>query len=460
MEFKKFEPHKKMTAWQFLALGYFLVIIVGALLLLLPIATKNGEQTTFLNALLTSTSATCVTGLIAYDTNTHWSLFGQIVIICLIQLGGLGFMTFVTILFNIFGKHLSLNKSKILMISAGEENRNVIRRLFKRILLGTLLFEGLGAALLSIRFIEQFGVSQGIYYSIWHSVSAFCNAGFDLMGGVLGNGKFVSFTAYATDPLVSLTLAGLILMGGLGFCVWDDLLESKFRIHKCRLHTKVVLLTSTILIIVPTLLFFLFERGNPNYASYNLGEKLLVSFFSAVTPRTAGFNTVDMSIGVFSDSSYLLTLILMFIGGSSGSTAGGIKITTAFVIIMGIASVFRGNRDIELGRRRIHESLMRQALAILVSCLILVLVSTLLICAFERDNPVASFQAVLFETVSAMGTVGLSLGLTPTLSAPSKIVVIALMYAGRVGILTLGLAFSEKKNPTEIKKPVDTLLIG
>ena len=460
MDFKNFKPHKKMTAWQFLALGYFIVIIAGALLLSLPCAMREGESTSFLNAVLTSTSATCVTGLIAYDTNTHWSMFGQIVILCLIQLGGLGFMTFVTILFNIFGKNLSLSKSKVLMISAGEENRNVIRRLFKRILLGTLFFEGLGAAILSIRFVEQFGTSQGIYYSIWHSISAFCNAGFDLMGGTLGNGKFASLTAYATDPLVSFTIAGLILMGGLGFCVWDDLLECRFRVRKCRLHTKVVLLMSIILVLVPTVLFMFFERNNPQYAGYTLVDRTVVAFFSAITPRTAGFNTVDMSVGVFSDSSYLLTLILMFIGGSSGSTAGGIKITTTFVIIMGIASVFRGNRDIELGRRRIHDSLLRQALAILASCLILVLVATILICAFEQNNPTATFQAVLFETVSAMGTVGLSLGLTPTLSVPSRMIIIALMYAGRVGILTLGLAFSEKKHSAEVKKPVDTLLIG
>ena len=280
------------------------------------------------------------------------------------------------------------------------------------------------------------------------------------MGGTLGGGKFVSFTAYATDPLVSFTLAGLILMGGLGFCVWDDLLECRFRVRKCRLHTKVVLLMSVILVTLPTLLFMIFERNNPQYANYTLVDRFVVAFFSAVTPRTAGFNTVDMSVGVFSDSSYLLTLILMFVGGSSGSTAGGIKITTTFVIIMGIASVFRGNQDIELGRRRIHDSLMRQALAILVSCLILVLIATVLICAFEQNNPAATFQAVLFETVSAMGTVGLSLGLTPTLSAPSKIIIILLMYAGRVGILTLGLAFSEKKHSAEVKKPVDTLLIG
>ena len=218
---------------------------------------------------------------------------------------------------------------------------------------------------------------------------------------------------------------------------------------------------TSILIVVPTAMFLFFERGNPDYASYTFGERTLVAFFSAVTPRTAGFNTVNLSPGTFSDSSYLLTLILMFIGGSSGSTAGGIKITTFFVILIGMASVFRGKRDIELGKRRIHNSVLRQALAVFVSCLFIVLTATLLLCTFERDNSVATLQAVLFETFSAMGTVGLSLSLTPTLCAASKIVLILLMYTGRVGIITLGLAFAERKDTATLKKPVDnSVLIG
>ena len=447
-----------MTAWQFLSLGYLIVIITGAILLRLPIATKAGESTSFINALFTSTSATCVTGLITYDTNTHWSYFGQGVILSLIQLGGLGFMTFVTVVINMFSKHISLSKQKIFMITAGEEKRAAFRRLLRRILLGTLLFEGLGAAILSIRFIGDFGVGKGIYYGIWHSVSAFCNAGFDLIGGVFGNATFASLTHYATDPLVSLTICALILIGGLGFCVWDDLLENKFRLKKCRLHTKVVLKVTAILIIIPTFLFLLFEWQNPDFGTSSFGNKVLIALFNAISPRTAGFNTVNLSN--LTDSSYFLTLILMFIGGSSGSTAGGIKITTLFIIVMGMFSAFRGKEDIEVGKRRVHHSLLTQALAIFVSCLFIVITATLLICAFERTNEAASLQAVLYETFSAMGTVGLTLGITPTLGAASKIVLICLMYAGRVGILTLGLAFGEKKTAAKIKKPVDTLLIG
>ena len=455
------KTRKKMTTWQALSLGYFLVIITGTLLLGLPFATKAGENTSFVNALFTSTSATCVTGLVPYDTNTHWSIFGQIVILLLIQLGGLGFMIIVTLLFRLIGKRMSMGQQKILMTSAGEDHRNEMRRLFKRILIGTFLFEGLGAILLSVRFCNQFGVGKGIYYSVFHSVSAFCNAGFDLMGGVFGGEKFVSLTAYATDPLVSLTVAFLILIGGIGFCVWDDLLEKRFRYKRLLLHTKIVLIMTSIFIVVPTAMFLFFERGNPDYASYTFGERTLVALFSAVTPRTAGFNTVNLSPGTFSDSSYLLTLILMFIGGSSGSTTGGIKITTFFVILIGMTSVFRGKRDIELGKRRIHNSVLRQALAVFVSCLFIVLTATLLLCTFERDNSVATLQAVLFETFSAMGTVGLSLSLTPTLCAASKIVLILLMYTGRVGIITLGLAFAERKDTATLKKPVDnSVLIG
>ncbi len=367
-------------------------------------------------------------------------------------------MTFVTLLFQAVGKRMGLYQRKILMLSAGEDNASDMKRLLRRILIGTLAFELIGAILLSVRFTDDFGWGKGVYYAVWHSVSAFCNAGFDLMGGTLGGGQFVSLTHYATDPLVSLTIAGLIIMGGLGFCVWDDVVAAKGNPKKFRLHTKIVCGFTLVLLIVPTLLFLFFERNNADFASFSFGEKLLISFFNAVTPRTAGFNTVDMA--GLTDGSYLLTVVLMFIGGSSGSTAGGIKVTTAFVIIMGIASVFRDKRDIEIGNRRIHNALLRQALAVFVSCLMIVLTATLLLCVIEEKNDCATFQAVLFETVSAMGTVGLSFSLTPTLSAASKIILILLMYTGRVGILTIGLAFGEKKDFSEVKKPVENILIG
>ncbi len=481
MKFKKI--HKKLTGWQILCLSYLAVIFVGALLLCLPIATRAGEEkTTFIKALFTTTSATCVTGNLAYDTNTHWTIFGQTVIICLIQLGGLGVMTFVSILFKLMGKKMGLSKTKLLMLDSGESNHSEMRRLIRRILLGTLLLEGLGAVLLSIRFVEDFGWGTGIYYGVWHSISAFCNAGFDLFGGLFLKGellptgrgllgdKFVSLTPYATDPLVSLTVCGLIIIGGLGFCVWGDVMDKRFRFKKFALHTKVVLTMTAILLFSGTTLFFLFERNNPDYANYSFLEKLLVCFFDAVTPRTAGFNTSDMM--KFSNSSILLTLILMFIGGAPASTAGGIKVTTFFVIIMGIVSVFRGNRDIEVGKRRVHNSLLRQALAIFVSCLTIVTIANLTILAIEEPRlgsvhvmadgtPFPLFKATLVNTFSAMGTVGLDLNLSPNLHPVSMIIMCLLMYTGRVGVVTIGLAFAEKKNTAAtLRKPAGDILIG
>ncbi len=475
-----------MSAWQILCLSYLTVILVGAALLCLPIATRAGEEkTTFIKALLTTTSATCVTGNLAYDTNTHWTFFGQTVIILLIQLGGLGVMTFVSILFRIMGKKMSLSNTKLMMLDAGESNKSELRRLFRRVVLGTLLFEGLGAILLSVRFVQDFGWGKGIYYGVWHSVSAFCNAGFDLLGGLFAGGKlvqnadsfsvalsgdkFVSLTPYATDPLVSLTVCGLIILGGLGFCVWGDVVDKRGNAKKFSLHTKVVLSMTAVLLISSTLLFLLFERNNPDYANYTFFEKLLCCFFNAVTPRTAGFNSSDML--KFSSSSILLTLILMFIGGAPASTAGGIKVTTAFVIIMGIVSVFRGNRDIEMGKRRIHNSLLRQALAIFVSCLAIVTAANLIMLAIEEPRMAtvhipangesySLFKAVLVDTFSAMGTVGLSLNLTPNLHPASMVIMCILMYTGRVGIITLGLAFAEKKTTAAVKKPAGDILIG
>lgn len=444
-----------LSIWQVLAIGYLAVIIFGSVLLILPFATKDGQSTSYINALFTSTSATCVTGLVTYDTNTHWTLFGQLVILALIQLGGLGFMTFVSVIFQIFGKGLGLHARKAVMASSGGRKLNGISALIRRIFIATLICESVGAILLCIRFIPDFGAGRGIYMSIWHSISAFCNAGFDLMGSATG-GEFVSLTAYSGDPLVTLTIGFLIIFGGLGFCVWGDVIDCRFNFKKFQLNTKVVLCMNAILIIAGTGLFMLFERNSEAYAGKGVGERLLCAFFNAVSPRTAGFNTTNLSL--LSDSGYLLTVILMFIGGSSGSTAGGIKVGTFAVIIMGMLSAFRGKRDIDIGKRRVEYSLVSQALAIFAACLTIVLLATIAICAIEPSS--ATFKQVLFEVVSALATTGLGLSLTPTLAVASKVILILLMYTGRVGILTLALALGEKKSVSEIKLPVDTLLIG
>lgn len=441
----------KLTVWQLLALGYISVILIGSALLVLPFSAKDGS-TPYLDALFTAASATCVTGLAVYNTAVHWTLFGQIVILLLIQLGGLGFMTFVTTAFLVLKKEMGLYGRKVLMAAAGIDKKYAgLGTLVKRITLGTFIFEFVGAFILCFRFVPDFGWGNGIYFSVWHSISAFCNAGFDLMG--INGGS--SLANYAQDPLVTLTIASLIIIGGLGFCVWGDIVDCKFNLKKFQLNTKVVLSVSGALLIVSTALFLLFDWNIPAYSEYGFGSKLLVSFFNATTTRTAGFFTTDPT--ALSDSSYMLMLMLMFIGGNSGSTAGGIKVGTIAVIVVGIITVFRKKRDINMGKKRIEYSLLSQALAIFVSCLSLIVISTIAICALQ---PEFTAKEVLFECVSALGTVGLTLNVTERLTAISKIIIICLMYAGRVGILTLALALAEKHTAEGIRNPVDTLLIG
>lgn len=457
----------KLSVWQVLALGYLVCILFGSALLSLPFASRDGHSAGYLNALFVSTSATCVTGLTpVVDSGAQWSIFGQIVILLLIQLGGLGFMTFVSVLFQIFKRGMGLYGRTLMMTSAGDKKYSGITRLIRRIIIGTAIIELSGACLLSIRFIQDYGALKGIYYGIWHSVSAFCNAGFDVLNkAILGVPDGSSLSAYATDPLVTLTICALIILGGLGFCVWGDVLDCKCNPKKFQLNTKIVLLMTAILLVISTGLFLGFEWNNPTYSNYNFGEKLLVSIFNATTPRTAGFFTTAPAS--LSESGYLLTVILMFIGGSSGSTAGGIKVGTFAVIIMGMLNVFRGRKDINIGKKRIDSALVSQALAIFAAFLMLVMMATLIICAVEQPllDGKCTFKDALFECVSALGTSGLSASkefgsLTPHLSIVSKLILILLMYAGRVGILTLALALGKKRKVDSIRRPLDSLMIG
>lgn len=444
----------KLTVWRYLALGYFIIILLGSILLILPFATKDGQKTGYLNALFTATSASCVTGLVPYDTGIHWSTFGQIVILLLIQMGGLGFTTFVSIVFLFARGGLGVHERKVVMQSYGGQSYRGIGTLIKRIMIGSLLIEFAGACLLCISFVPKFG-GIGVYYAVFHSVSAFCNAGFDLMGGAPDGAPFVSLTQFATDPVVSLVIPVLIILGGLGFCVWGDVIDCKFNFKKFRLFTQVVLIMTGVLLVGGTGLFLLFERNNPSYAGYNFGQKLMCSFFNAATARTAGFASTPLD--TLSDSGFLLMLVLMFIGGSSGSTAGGIKVSTFAVIIMGMLAAFRGRKDVNIGRKRLEPELVAQALAIFAAYLMLTLTATVVICAIE---PEGQFKEILFETVSAIGTVGLSVSLTPTLTIASKIILILLMYTGRVGILTLALALGRKRSSNAVRKPAESLFIG
>ena len=442
-----------MSIWQSLAVGYFLIVLVGGFFLTLPISSADGAWTPFIDALFTATSATCVTGLTPVVPGVHWNAFGQVVILLLIQIGGLGFTTLVSILFMaIGGRSFGLYERTAMAQSVGESRLTGIKTLVKRILIGTLIFEFAGALLLMIRFIPDFG-GIGVWYAFFHAISAFCNAGFDIIG-LQGQ----SLSDYARDPLVSLVICILIIIGGLGFCVWGNVADCKCNPKKFQFYTELALIGTGVLLVAVTFLFLLFEWDNPNYEGYTFGEKLLCSFFNSVTARTAGFFTTPPES--LSNSGCLLMIILMFIGACSGSTGGGVKVSTFTVIIMGMISVMRGKKDITIGRRRIDHSVLSQALAVFVAYLVLTVSATLLINAIEPDA-VAAFDAVSFETVSAIGTVGLSMALTPLLSPVSKIIIIILMYLGRVGILTFAFALKRrKKAEAAVRRPIDTVFIG
>ena len=449
----KVKIKRRMSIWQSLAVGYFLIVLVGGFFLTLPISSADGAWTPFIDALFTATSATCVTGLTPVVPGVHWNAFGQVVILLLIQIGGLGFTTLVSILFMaIGGRSFGLYERTAMAQSVGESRLTGIKTLVKRILIGTLIFEFAGALLLMIRFIPDFG-GIGVWYAFFHAISAFCNAGFDIIG-LQGQ----SLSDYARDPLVSLVICILIIIGGLGFCVWGNVADCKCNPKKFQFYTKLALIGTGVLLVAGTFLFLLFEWNNPNYEGYTFGEKLLCSFFNSLTALTPGcFTTPPESL---SNSGCLLMIILMFIGACSGSTGGGVKVSTFTVIIMGMISVMRGKKDITIGRRRIDHSVLSQALAVFVAYLVLTVSATLLINAIEPDA-VAAFDAVSFETVSAIGTVGLSMALTPLLSPVSKIIIIILMYLGRVGILTFAFALKRrKKAEAAVRRPIDTVFIG
>lgn len=453
--FMKFKVKRRMSVWRYLALGYLLLILFGSFLLVLPFAKQSGEWGTFadyVDGLFVATSATCVTGLTPVVTAEHWTTFGHVVIICLIQIGGLGFTTLVSILFMaIGGKSFGLYERTAMVQSVGESKLTGVKKLVKRILLGTLIFETAGALLLMIRFIPDYG-AVGIWYGVFHSISAFCNAGFDIIGPV-------SLVDYARDPLVSLVICFLIIIGGLGFCVWGNITDCKGNPRKFSFYTRIALIGTAVLLTVGTALFMVFEWNNVSYAGFNFGDKLLCSFFNATTARTAGYFTTDPA--TLSNSGTLLMIILMFIGACSGSTGGGVKVSTFTVIFVGMFSVMRGKKDITIGKRRIDQSTLSQALAVFVAYLCLTITATLLINAIEPDA-VASFSAVMFETVSAIGTVGLTQALTAKISIVSEFILIVLMYLGRVGILTFAFALKRRKKgeTAAVRRPVDTVFIG
>ena len=441
----------KMSRTQIIALGYFLVIAIGTLLLLLPVSTEPGESTSFLTALFTATSATCVTGLVVVDTSINWTMFGQTVILAMIQIGGLGFVT-IGVLFAMFlNKKITLKTRGLLQESMNTNQVGGVVRLTRKVLMGTLLIEAAGAFLLALRFIPEFGFWKGSAFGIFHSISAFCNAGFDLMGG--SRGAYNSFVSYSDDLLVNLVVMSLIVIGGIGFLVWDDVTRHGLHFHKYRLHTKLVLSVTAVLIFGGALLFYIFERKNL-MQGMGAKETVLTSLFSAVTARTAGFNTIDTA--ALTTSSKLLTIVLMFIGGSPGSTAGGIKTTTLIVMIIYVISNLRNSRGCNVFGRRLEDDAIRKASNVTVISLFLAVSASIIICYLQP----LPLEDVLFEVFSAIGTVGMSTGITRDLTAASRLVIVFLMYCGRIGSMAFALSFMERKKVAPVQCPMEKVMIG
>lgn len=441
---------KKMSHTGGLAVGFALLILFGTFLLTLPAATRTGRSMDVLDALFTATSATCVTGLVVADTYQNWSVFGQLVIIMMIQIGGIGFITIGVYIAVILKKKIGLKQREAIHESVNTIQVAGVVRLTKKIIQGTFLVEAIGAVLLSFHFIPEEGLVKGIYYSVFHSISAFCNAGFDLMGKTV---PYSSFTAYEDNILINLVLMALVIIGGIGFVVWDDVFRNKWHFKKYLLHTKLVIWTTGVLIAGGTVLFLIFEWNNL-FADMTLKEKLLGALFSAVTPRTAGFNTVDTA--ALSHSSKLLTVILMFIGGSPGSTAGGIKTTTMMVMLLVAISTVKHTMGTNIFGRRLEEDTIKKASTVFIINLFLAVTACLIILGVQDF----SMEDVVFEVFSAIGTVGMSTGITRELNELSKGVIILLMYCGRVGSLTFALTFAERKIAAPVQQPAEKIVVG
>lgn len=450
LSIKRKKIKSKLTPVQILAIGFVVVIFIGAFLLSLPISSNNGNYTNFLDCIFTSTSAVCVTGLVTLDTGTYWSYFGKTVILILIEIGGLGFMSFATLIFLLFGKKITLKERLVMQEAMNYFSLQGLVRMARYVLIFTFSVQGIGALLLSTQFIRDFGLGKGIYYSIFHSVSAFCNAGFDLMG------NFGSIMRYKENAVVMLTISALIVIAGLGFYVWTEIYNYK-SVKRLSLHSKLVLTMTAALIIVGTVLMFIFEINNPaTIKDLSIKGKFLSSLFAAITPRTAGFNSIPTD--TMTNAGKFLTIILMFIGGSPGSTAGGIKTATAGVLIMTVISIIKGREDTELFKRRINKDIVYRAFAIAIISLGIVITVTMLLSITETG---ASFEELLYEATSAFGTVGLTLGLTQKLSSVGKIILCITMYAGRVGPLTVALALAKNRDRKgKVRYPEDKILVG
>ena len=442
--------HRHITSFQVISLGFLSVILLGSLLLMLPIATKSGQCTSFLDALFTATSAVCVTGLVVNDTATYWSLFGQGVILLLIQIGGMGIITIAIAIAVVSGRKIGLMQRSTMQEAISAPTVGGIVRRTQFIIRTTILIEIIGAVLLAPVFCRDFGFWKGIWYSLFHSISAFCNAGFDLMGYEEAYASLVSFEG---DVLVNMVVMFLILTGGIGFIVWDDLIRNKWHFKKYLLHTKIVLTFTIGLTVIATIAFLVLENHGV-LAGLTPVEKALGAAFCSVTPRTAGFNTTD--VAGLSNAGKLLTILLMFIGGSPGSTAGGAKTTTIVVLLLYAVAMIRNHEDINLFGRRLPDDVVKKANAVVVTNFMLAALAAVIIMAMQPFD----MADVLLEVFSAINTVGMSTGITRDLNTVSRLILIVLMYCGRLGSLSFALVFAQKNTSDTIRLPQEKIIVG
>lgn len=440
-----------LTPARVITLGFAGIILLGALLLCLPIATKDGMGADFWDALFTSTSATCVTGLVLHDTFSYWSFFGQLVILSLIQIGGMGVITVAIVIFMLSGKRISLKQRVIMQESISISQNGGILRFTGFILRAMIVMEIVGAVVLAYRFIPRMGIGEGVWAGIFHSVSAFCNAGFDLMGQFR---PYDSLCYYVADPLVNTVIILLIVIGGIGFLVWDDVYTHKLDFQHYRFQSKIVLLVSICLIVFPALFFFFYELSLPQWAGISLSERFWAALFQAVTPRTAGFNTIDQT--ALSPHSTLLTILLMLVGGSPASTAGGFKTTTLAVVLLCALSFMKRRSSVEVFGRRISQTVIFNAVTLVLIYTVAVLSASFFISIFD-ELPLIN---CVFEASSAIATVGLSAGVAAEASLPSRLILMALMYLGRIGSLTFIFAMQRTYRAPLSKKPIDHLTVG
>ncbi len=451
--FRNFKNVRRPEPTRYMVVGFLAIILLGGILLALPVSSNDGTYTPFLKALFTSTSATCVTGLIVYDTYTHWSIFGRTVIICLIQIGGLGFMTFAGLISLLMRRGTGLKERMLMAQSLNLFDVNDVLRMIKTILVGTFSIEGAAAVVLSVRFIPEYGLLGGIGRGVFIAISAFCNAGFDLMGDAA---PFSSLTNYSGDIVVNLTVIALIFIGGLGFFIWADIANAR-SFKKLSVFSKLVLIATCSLLVLGAICFFVFEYDNPEtMGDMNFRERVLASFFQSMTARTAGFNTIDL--GGMKEISLVIMCLLMFIGGSSGSTAGGVKVGTVAVAFLAVISALKGESHVNVMKRRFSRDIVMQSFALVSVSFAVIIFGTLAISAADG----IPFLESLFEVTSAFCTVGVTVGITSSLSPFSLCLIMVLMFLGRVGLMTATYALFLRRTEVsnKIQYPEVKFIIG